>query len=81
MRWICTLSLVGMAWAALALVRLYWFDQPSDGWFQQRVGAWRERTFPPREKKRARGFEVKLQAKQNTGETPVPLDRKDNDHG
>jgi hypothetical protein len=41
-----------------------------DSWFQRRVGGWWERTFPPRERKQARGFEVKM--KQNAGETPVP---------
>ena len=82
MRWLCSISLLALVTVVHWLVRIYWLDQRSDGWFQRGIGSWWERKFPPREAKQPRGFEVKLQqTKQNTGETPVPLDRKDNDHG
>jgi hypothetical protein len=81
-RWLCSI-VAGALYVAHWLIRFYWLDHRSDGWFQRGLGGWWERTFPPREAKEPRGFEVKLQqTKQDAGEPPVPHTReKDNDHG
>ena len=67
------LLLLPFAWVAGKLFG----TKTTPAFWEESLGRWWDKKFPPSEPKRKRGFEVKL----NTGETPVPLKKKDDDHG